>query len=108
MTASQAFTPSTIYSGSTGYFVRADTVSAGLKYQFTDRIDLDATATYSNADYAGSSRDDNISQIYMAGTYYFTNKVGLRLEYTFTNVSSNQSIYDYTRNRIVLGLHMRL
>jgi hypothetical protein len=108
LTASQAFTPSTIYSGSTGYFVRADTVSAGLKYQFTDRIDLDATATYSNADYAGSSRDDNISQIYMAGTYYFTNKVGLRLEYTFTNVSSNQSIYDYTRNRIVLGLHMRL
>jgi hypothetical protein len=108
LTASQAYTPSTVFSGSTGFFVRADTVSASVKYQFTDRIDLEGRATYSNADYSTGSRDDNIAQIYLAGTYYFTEKVGLKLEYSFTNVSSNQQIYDYTRNRIVLGLHMRL
>ncbi len=106
--AAQALTPNTILSGSTGSINKTDTISAAVTYDYTRRINFNATASLSNVNYTVGSRDDKISQITMSATYYLTERAGIRLEYDFANVNSNQPIYDYERNRVILGIHIRL
>jgi hypothetical protein len=106
--ASQALTPSTVITGSVGSINKSDSVSAALTFGYTMRITFDAHASFTDLNYSVGSRDDKISQIGMSGTYYLTDRVGVRLQYDFTNVNSNQPIYDYERNRVILGIHIRL
>jgi hypothetical protein len=106
--ADQAVTPSTVVAGATGYLTRSDTLALTVSYIFASRISVDASATYSYVNYSSSARNDKILQFGFDGTYYFTDALGLRLETSFTNVSSSQPIFDYARNRIILALHIRL
>jgi hypothetical protein len=106
--AAQAFTPNTILSGSSGSINKSDTISAAVTYDYSRRLNFNATAALSNVNYTIGSRDDKISSVAMSATYYLNDRVGIRLEYDFANDNSNQSIYSYVRNRVILGIHIRL
>lgn len=107
--ASQSFTPSTVVSGSVGAFTKSDTVAATIAYAYSTKIDLRASVAYSNVNYApNTTRDDKISQIGLNGVYYLLDSVGVRLQYSFTNVNSSLPIYNYGNNLVILSADLRL
>ena len=108
LTAFQAFTPTTILSGSVGSITKTNSVSLNVAYNYSTKIILHASAGYSNVNYSPNTRDDKLSQSSVDGTYYLRDSVGLRLQYSFTNVNSNQSVYDYDRNLVILSANLRL
>ena len=106
--ADHSITPTTALTGSVGGLTRSDAISAQVTYSYTTRVELAANAGYSDVSYLKTTREDKILQFGFDTTYYFTNSLGVTLEYTHANVNSNQSVYDYTDNTVTLGLHVRM
>ncbi len=108
VTADQSITPSTVLSGSVGTLTKSDTVTAVATYNYSTKIDLSTNAAYSAVKYSGSARNDKISRFGFNSTYYLTDSVGVRFEYNFSKINSNQPVFDYNKNVAILGLHMRI
>ena len=108
LTASQAYTPSTLVSGSVGSLTKSDSISLSVTYNYSRTLDLQANAGYSNVNYSPNPRIDKISQVGISSTYYLFDPVGIRLQYSFSNVNSNQSIFSYGRNLVLLSAAFRL
>ncbi|HXC56178.1 MAG TPA: outer membrane beta-barrel protein [Rhizomicrobium sp.] len=92
--------------GATGYF--ATTASLGVKHDLSRSITLRASAFYTNNEYHGVTRNEDIYGITVGGDYHFMPQVALGVDFTHTSRSSNVVGANYDQNLVEAQLKLAL
>lgn len=92
--------------GGVGYF--ATGASLSVMHQLTRSVTLEANVEYTNNDYRGVSRNEDIVSASVGAKYHFMPQLTLGLDYTHSTRDSNVPGTNYSQNRVELGLKLAL
>lgn len=81
-------------------------ISTSLRKQLSERMNAAFSAFYGEGEYVASTREDELLGGYASLSYDFNKNLRGTLKYTYTNVDSNASSQQYTRNTVVAGLSL--
>jgi len=95
--------------GGVGDFIDKTVTGALWSHQWTSRVTTAASASYTTDNYKGSiDRKDKIQNFGLKATYSMRRWLDFGADYTYTNRDSNQSVFDYKRNTIMLFVNATL
>lgn len=96
----------TTINNAAGYL--ATSVSLGVDHELRRNILVGADGFYSNSEYEGINRDDDVYGIGVDGTYLLNRNFSVSLEYDFETRESNAVASDYDVNSVLLSLRAAL
>lgn len=88
--------------GASGYL--SSTVGAGVVHELTRSISLNANASFSNNDYEGSAREEDVWTAGVGAEYDLNRYLSASVGYGFDTRESSLANADYDRNKIWFGL----
>lgn len=83
-------------------------VALGVDHELRRNILVGADVNYSNSDYEGINRDDDVIGLGVDGTYLLNRNFRVSLEYDFESRESNAAASDYDTNSVLLSLRAAL
>jgi len=95
--------------GGVGDYIDKTITGAVWSHQWTSQITTAATASYSTDVYKGSiDRKDNLQNFGLKATYSMRRWLNFGADYSYTNRNSNDNLFDYKRNIIMLFVNATL
>lgn len=95
--------------GGVGDFIDKTITGALWSHQWTSRITTAASASYVTDNYKGSiDRKDKIQNFGLKATYSMRRWLNFGADYTYTNRDSNDNLFDFKRNTIMLFVNATL
>lgn len=89
--------------GSIGSITENSLVSLNASWDITRKINLEAGAGFIEEDYVDSSREDEVTKYHVGGTYYFRERFGINVKYSYWNRDSNVPGGGYSRDFFSAG-----
>jgi len=96
----------TTLAGSSGYL--STSVSVGVDHELRRNVLIGGDVFYSNSDYEGIDRDDDVYGAGVDATYLLNRNFSLALEYDFETRESDAANSDYNQNTVLLSLRAAL
>jgi hypothetical protein len=94
--------------GGLGNFIDKTTTGAVWSHQWTRQITTAASATYMTDVYKGFDRKDNTQILGLKATYAMRRWLNFGADYTYTSRDSNDNVFDFKRNAIMLFVNATL
>ncbi|MFD2113005.1 outer membrane beta-barrel protein [Thiorhodococcus fuscus] len=81
-------------------------ISFEVQHKLTRSVILDTSLGYSNQDYAGSSREDDVYRLGLGASYFFTNLISVRAAYGYQERDSSIESNEFDKHMASLQLRV--